>query len=103
MSTPNVYTNRIVLKKPGRSEDLFEGGYTEVYEVISCDIDPNIGTLEYQRIAFCGSAQDPEPEISTPPRKGFTQKHVSSKSYLNTEEIEELCVEHGITFAYDTE
>lgn len=88
--------NLIVVKDAHDAENDFEGGYDWKYTVIYCNVDEEMGTLEYETRGF-----PPVPNFSeTPPSEAYvasipragsiTRVHVRTMQTLLWSEIEEL-------------
>ena len=103
------HTNEIILKDTGDAENLVEGGYDSIYQIISCDVDEEKGTLEYENRSFPSvpnfTGKSPSPEyLATIPTPGkIHQHHVRSMKTLRSSEIEEI-QDRGvkITIIHDT-
>ncbi len=89
--------NRIIVRDTGDYENVLEGGYTSIHEVLRCKVDCESGILEYETVAFpsfpsfvnTAVTKDDSSRLALQAGR-VHHRHVSSMERLNDEEIEEL-------------
>ncbi len=86
----------IILRNTGDYENVVEGGYTSIYEILRCKVSEERSALQYETRGFPSvpSFSDTPPSqeyLQSIPRAGtVSTRCVSDMDILHDEEVEEL-------------